>query len=121
MKTDWAKQELFDAVVAHARTMTHKSQSEDEGRCYYRAPDGNRCFIGGIIPDEDYRPRFDNEMSVTDANTILTMLGFSDDNVLTLACQLQDIHDNCDMNEWEELFEMAALEHELVYTAKEAA
>lgn len=57
------KQQIFDAVVAHARQMPGKSQSIIEtdagpmnGACVYRGPDGNACWIGGLLTDEEAAP-----------------------------------------------------------------
>jgi hypothetical protein len=40
--------------------MTHPSSASDKSMCYYRDDhDGNRCFIGALIQDEDYRPEIE--------------------------------------------------------------
>lgn len=58
-----SKQQIFDAVVAHARQMPGKSrgiiQTETgpmPGACVYRGPDGNACWIGGLLTDEEAAP-----------------------------------------------------------------
>jgi hypothetical protein len=48
-------QTLFNAIVAHALTMTEPSFNPKRGmngQCEYRGPGGNKCFVGGIIADE---------------------------------------------------------------------
>lgn len=53
-------QPLFDAVVAHA--LAPDTQRSFTLVCRYRqnlTPEGNRCFIGVLIPDEHYNPDFD--------------------------------------------------------------
>jgi hypothetical protein len=58
-------QEAFDKVVVHLSTMPRKStasdgnSSEQFAGCVYRTPDGNRCAIGALIPDELYEERMD--------------------------------------------------------------
>lgn len=58
-------QEAFDKVLAHSRAMTHQSAEpnpagpEYKPNCFYRAPDGNKCFAGALIPDELYKPNFE--------------------------------------------------------------
>ena len=47
-------QEAFDDVVTHLASMTERSVDE-EGTCVYRGKNGNRCAIGGIITDEEYK------------------------------------------------------------------
>ena len=50
-------QPIFDKIATHFLSMTHPSSAPDKSMCYYRDPDnGNRCFIGALIQDEDYRP-----------------------------------------------------------------
>lgn len=51
------KQQIFDKVVAHARSMTRLSSDDSSGAsCMYRDPHGGRCFAGALIPDSAYHP-----------------------------------------------------------------
>ena len=53
-------QPIFDRVATHFLSMPKASASEDGVICLYRDPDnGNRCFIGALIQDEDYRPEIE--------------------------------------------------------------
>jgi hypothetical protein len=53
-------QPIFDRVATHFLSMPKPSASEDGVICLYRDPDnGNRCFIGALIQDEDYRPEIE--------------------------------------------------------------
>jgi hypothetical protein len=53
-------QPIFDRVATHFLAMTHPSSAPDKSMCYYRDEyDGNRCFIGALIQDEDYRPEIE--------------------------------------------------------------
>lgn len=47
-------QEIFDAVVEHARQMETRSKEKGEGGCKYRM-NGNKCFVGCLIPDDVYQ------------------------------------------------------------------
>jgi hypothetical protein len=55
-----AKQEVFDKVAAHLLTQKARAfriaeicpTGRNEEICQYRAPDGKRCAIGCLIPDE---------------------------------------------------------------------
>lgn len=50
-------QPILDKVATHFLSMTAPSSAPDKSMCYYRDPDnGNRCFIGALIQDEDYTP-----------------------------------------------------------------
>ena len=50
MKT---KQEVFDKIVNHLRSMETRS-ANGAGTCRYRAPDGNKCAVGILISDNKY-------------------------------------------------------------------
>lgn len=63
-------QQAFDAVAVHLRTQGRKSLLTQEEKdslgdmgayvtCAYRAKDGTRCGIGGIIPDDQYKVEFE--------------------------------------------------------------
>jgi hypothetical protein len=53
-------QPIFDRVATHFLSMPKASASEDGVICLYRDPDnGNRCFIGALIQDEDYNPKIE--------------------------------------------------------------
>lgn len=106
------KQELFDRVVAHAQTMTEKSWDEEVDLCRYRMPDGNRCFIGGLIPDSEYSPKFERETPNfgRHAEEIRKAAGIPDD-LAEFASDLQQIHDNKSMEKWPLSFEKFAHEH----------
>jgi len=53
-------QPVFDRVATHFLSMPKASASEDGVICLYRDPDnGNRCFIGALIQDEDYNPKIE--------------------------------------------------------------
>ncbi len=52
------RQQLFDAIVEHAAQMPGKSWMNPDAKpcdqsCAYRSPDGNACFIGGLLTDEE--------------------------------------------------------------------
>jgi hypothetical protein len=53
-------QPIFDRVATHFLSMTAPSSAPDKSMCYYRDDhDGNRCFIGALIQDEDYDPKIE--------------------------------------------------------------
>lgn len=54
MKKFRTKQELFNQVVAHFLQMPGQSHTNIDG-CLYYGPEGNRCFIGGMLTIEDAR------------------------------------------------------------------
>jgi hypothetical protein len=48
------RQEIFDKVVAHFAVQ--RVAAAEYGMCMYRTPDGRKCAIGALIPDEAYNP-----------------------------------------------------------------
>jgi hypothetical protein len=48
-------QSIFDRVAEHFLGMPVPAQNH-KGDCVYRTKDGNRCFVGALIKDEDYDP-----------------------------------------------------------------
>lgn len=55
------KQEIFDKV--YRELLRQKVPSMHNGRCLYRGPNGTKCAIGHLIPDELYDEIF-NRMSL---------------------------------------------------------
>jgi hypothetical protein len=45
------KQEVFDKVVAYAKTMKKRS-TDNSMKCYYLSPTGNQCFVGIFLTPE---------------------------------------------------------------------
>jgi hypothetical protein len=89
-------QEIFNTVVTHFASMKHRSMLEDGETCAYRAPDGNKCAIGVLIPDDVYRPDiegqgFSFDYGDADVNAWIAST-FTIDNY-GLLCSLQTIHD----------------------------
>ena len=68
------RQNTFNAVWQHSAQMTGRSMDADRRGCMYRAPDGNRCFVGALIPDAAYDPAMDNLDNFSEA-TIDHVLG----------------------------------------------
>lgn len=53
-------QEFFTKTVQHLRKQGHRALGAD-GRCAYRAPNGDMCAIGCHIPDELYDPQMEGK------------------------------------------------------------
>lgn len=52
-------QEAFKTVAKHVLAQGRPSKNE-EGMCVYRGPDGLKCAVGALIPDEAYDPRMED-------------------------------------------------------------
>lgn len=57
--TPYTPQEAFDKAVAGLRAQNYE-RSFAHGMCLYRAPGGNKCAVGHLIPDELYFPGLEN-------------------------------------------------------------
>jgi len=111
-------QEAFDAAVEHLRKQGKRSQAKYSTDCLYRGPGGLKCAVGALIPDEIYRKSFEG------VGIRPLINGFADLNSLfkavniTLLEQLQHIHDQSLVENWEKLFERLAEFHELTMPSK---
>lgn len=99
------KQETFDIVVKNLRRQN--AQSEEDGSCMYRGPNGLRCAAGWLIPDDKYKEDFEG-CSVNSINVELDEVILGEGHDLFLARELQNVHDNNDVEYWEEEFEKVA-------------
>ena len=52
-------QETFDKVARHL--LTQKARAVTEKGCRYRTPDGLKCAVGCLIPDELYDPKMEGK------------------------------------------------------------
>ena len=110
-----AAQEVFDIVVNHLFTQGRPAYDGVRG-CMYRAPDGLRCAVGVLIPDDLYDKAFENNQS----NFVIQKLfdaGLADwrehEDILI---RLQIIHDNCLKTE-KGTFNLTVLDEDLRNTA----
>lgn len=51
------EQEAFDIALAGLRKQGKPSKNNYS--CLYRGPDGTRCAVGFLMPDELYKPEYD--------------------------------------------------------------
>lgn len=54
------RQEIFN-TVATALLAQGKASYARYGGCLYRGPDGTKCAVGHLIPDEKYRPSLEGK------------------------------------------------------------
>lgn len=101
-------QEIFDAVVTHARKQQARSVSH-HGDCCYRGNNGLRCFAGCLIADEDYDP------SMEGSNCMLLPPIIKLTQNTGLVRSLQTIHDKYGVEYWESRFKALAIANGLEY------
>lgn len=66
-----SRQEVFDAVVAHAESMNERSIVGDT--CVYRGDNGSKCLVGALIEDQDYDPRMDCDGSEGEGSSVSSL------------------------------------------------
>ena len=110
------EQEAFDRMVNHLRKQGKKSVHEITRTCLYRHPDGLKCAVGALIPDELYKPDFETRTAsdVFKLSTHLNSLFVHD--IYLLLDRMQEIHDFAEPHHWEERFKEVAEEYYLRYT-----
>lgn len=106
------KQKVYNIIKAHA--IKQNERAIDGVTCQYRSPDGLKCFIGAIIPDELYNP----DMEGSNIESVLLyypdfkeFLGVPD---LTFLIQLQNIHDWSPVEDWIQELKLIANEYHLI-------
>ena len=120
-----SRQATFNRIVSHLRRQGTKAESRELTTqviaCMYRTPDGRRCAVGCLIPDNRYDPAFEqtgvggmNEADgERDNDVTLLMLELGHD--LELLIDFQAIHDTRTVNQWEPEFQKLAERRGLKY------
>ena len=101
MKTPQERLELVNRVSEHLLAQNKKSVNF-WGSCLYRGPDGLKCAIGALLPDDTDFIRLEN-LPVSDP-AVLAVLGVdvNDMETIGLLTQLQKMHDNGPIDTWAE-------------------
>ena len=92
------RQEIFDKVVAHFAVQ--REAAAEYGVCMYRTPDGRKCAIGALIPDEVYSKRLEDKSVGTlllEFPDIMRASGLSGGDLRFLS-DLQAVHDSCSLS-----------------------
>lgn len=132
-----SEQDVFDQVLAHARTQQAYCEIESENfttvfdipgaplpqegvkgkifGCFYRK-NGLKCFAGCLIADEEYSSNFEGMIwSGLVANKYVP------NTHMSLITALQKIHDFWKIDFWEQQFQKVAEEFNLEYKAENAS
>lgn len=109
-------QEIFDTVVRHLFTQGHPALYDHHGEmCAYRAPNGDRCAFGALIPDAVYSPMMEGSL----ADTVIDHYGLDDFRPhAPLIKALQFVHDEKNLWTEDRRFHRKALADELIAVAK---
>lgn len=104
------KQEIFDTVCEHAAKQGRKSIVE--GSCKYRGPDGTKCFIGALIPDDKYYTSLENKVvGSSSVEKVLRSTDIEFDSIFLM--DLQNIHDDSRVSYWQKALSNLAEIYEL--------
>lgn len=92
------QQETFEIVSRHLLTQNERSYlAPPSDVCAYRSPDGLKCAVGVLIPDEDYDERLERTSALSDImQPLLRRLGHD----IALCVSLQGIHDKVYVGDW---------------------
>lgn len=90
------KQEVYFKVRNHL--LTQMKRSVNLGRCRYRGPNGLKCAIGCLIPDERYSR--DIEGLTADSILISNLVGATTDSDRQFLRDLQLVHDSNIPRDW---------------------
>ena len=120
-----SRQVTYNRIVNHLRRQGAKAECRELTTgvlaCLYRTPDGRRCAVGCLIPDNRYDPAFeqtgiggmneaDNERD-NDVTLLMEELGHD----LDLLIEFQGIRDTRGVEEWEQEFRKLAERRALIY------
>lgn len=114
------KQEIFDKVYTELFKQGVPSV-DPYGTCLYRGPNGTKCAVGHLIPDELYDEKM-NKLGVDSLpDSVLQYIGANSENsfgVLSLLRYLQDVHDmalTVSFALWHEEMQRVAKEYKLEF------
>lgn len=100
---DATEQEVFDQVANHLLTQMKKSEDTRKNsydyyvNCLYRSSDGLKCAAGCLIADDEYKPEFEQKDWPSLQEKFPHMITMKH---MDLIRQLQDIHDDLDVDDW---------------------
>ena len=127
-------QEIFDQVTHHL--LTQKEKSQDIHGCRYRDDKGRSCAVGCLVETEHYNPNFEGVCMDEDRamaagqhfkfqllRTALRDSGVCLDMkyVSLLLLELQELHDETLIVDWEAQLRRVAERRGLTYTPLETA
>lgn len=109
------KQQIFNKVAEHL--LTQMAVSEDEFGCLYRGPNGLKCAVGILIPDD----LFEVELENSDVYSLFDCLGpegrkrigITRYRTLDFLADLQCIHDSFPPDSWRAELRVLANKHRL--------
>jgi hypothetical protein len=118
MLVQMTPQQVFDSVVYPLIAQNARATGDDGVRCMYRAPDGRRCAIGWVMPDDVYHKTLEF-MGIRHIAPQLLNTNYGDAYArflyrhMDLLRALQDMHDARYPEEWPRCLRAIAKQHGL--------
>lgn len=101
-------QELYTRVRRHLLTQNAKSLNE-VGKCMYRGDHGRRCAIGCLIANVNYLPQLETHSTTAVCVRVAAQLSEAQTfDSLSLASQLQMVHDSLPVVGWPRALDIIA-------------
>lgn len=107
-----AAQKLFNRVCRHLLRQNKQALNEDR-ECVYRAPDGCRCGVGGVLPNRLYKKEFEGTQIVFLMRDHPEVRDYFGDENSSLLSSIQYVHDNFQPHEWPARLAIVAERHSL--------
>jgi len=108
------RQEIFDKISKHL--LTQNLRSANGRRCYYRSPEGLKCALGALIPDEKYDQKLEGQSAYSVEVLKAIGLGKTSREDKDFLRKLQEIHDHSEPDEWAWRLRMFAERYNLIFS-----
>lgn len=118
------RQDVFDVIAWRLLFQNARARAADGIKNLYRSPDGKRCAIGWIMPDDVYAPEFESK----GIREIAAYLAETDEGKefaafvaahVSMLCDLQGLHDAYRPDEWPNRLHLIAQKYDLSETVIE--
>ncbi len=102
-------QTAFEIMVNHLLNQGEKSYDNSTlATCVYRNPDGLKCAIGAILPDELYNSTMENKLAHALIKDYPAIGKLWENLSINLLAKMQYIHDSRNVDEWYNEFKAIA-------------
>lgn len=111
-----SKQQVFNRVTAHLLIQGKAAMAAvDDGslECAYRTPEGLKCAIGALIPDEIYSPKMENTSAAGLCDEFPCVGNLFEPKIGNFLNGIQRVHDKYEPYEWADQLILLAQEHDL--------
>lgn len=115
-------QQLFDTAVG--ALLAQGVRSFDDGMCRYRGPDGTKCAVGHLIPDEVYDEAMESKhvLAVLNRNPQMAEHLHASDRPETftrpMLRDMQKVHDDVPPENWKRSYMEVAKDYKLEWNFK---